>query len=64
MTIKVRIPPNFDRAPLPFRLRYFADVLLGMPSPNRMMAADMQEAATEIELGQTTPLTYRGADFA
>ena len=59
MKPKMGLPENFARAPLPERLRFFANaqrVVCGSAE----LAADLEEAATEIELGQRTPLTYRG----
>lgn len=60
MIASVRIPTNFLRMPLAERLRFFANMYRGIEGVNRLIVDDLEEAATEIELGERTRLTYRG----
>ena len=63
MTVKVHIPTNFALLSLPARLRHFAGLYRAMPGQNPNIIADLEEAATEIELSERTRLTYRGGDL-
>lgn len=60
MLIVRPVPPDLERRSLPDRLRFWRDVHARARDPNLRLIATLEEAATEVELGQRTPLTYRG----
>lgn len=64
MAVLVTIPTDFDREPLADRLRWAANQHMRASRPNLRMVEMLREAATEVELGQRTPLTFRGHDTA
>lgn len=61
MSVRTGMPVHFDRSPLPERLRFHAAVLQSVGA-DAQFVEDLEEAATEIELGACTKLTYRGRD--
>lgn len=58
--IHVNIPKGLEREDLPTRLRFWAGVYKASPPPYPRIVALLEEAASEVELGQRTNLTYRG----
>jgi hypothetical protein len=62
--ITITVPADLERRSLPDRLRFWADALKGQPGTSLAAIATLEEAATEVTLGQCTQLTYRGDDVA
>lgn len=62
MMMTLDLPANFARAPVTAQLRYLAKVLQ-VGKNTHAVAAVLDEAAVEIEMGQTTRLTYRGREM-
>lgn len=57
------LPRHVALAPLQARLRFFAELMQDQPG-SAQLVSDLEEAAVEIDLGQTTRLTYRGGKGA
>lgn len=62
MMATLTLPANFALAPVTAQLRYLAKALQ-VGENTHAVAAVLDEAAVEIEMGQTTKLTYRGREM-
>ena len=62
MSVTVFVPADLERRSLPARARWWANAYKQVRNPNLRMIALLEEAATEVELGQRTELTYRGRE--
>ncbi len=58
--VAITLPPGLEHATLAVRLRVWAALHAQLPLKFSGLLAALEEAATEVELGQCTPLTYRG----
>lgn len=50
MTITIKLPHDFDRWQIAARLRWWATAYARLSEPNLRIIADLEEAATEIDL--------------
>lgn len=62
MMATLSLPPAFANAPVTDQLRFLAKTLQ-IGDTTHAVAAVLEEAAVEIEMGQTTRLTYRGREI-